>query len=373
MTQQLNPDAGRQSASPLELKTFLESAILAPSPDNNQPWRFEILPDGGLRLDHDLARALPSDVLFMFSMIALGAALENLCIAARQHAWEPEVKLLLSETLAGGRQPIAVIHFHPGGHPDPLYPFLAQRVTCRKPYSRRPPPDSELDTLARAAGDVELRVHWVTERPGIRALAPLIASTDRLRFEYQSFHEELYRQLRFSAAEAERTRDGLDLRTLEVPPGTGMILRLLRSWKLTRTLNRLGLSRMLSLPSALAVWRSGAIGSITVADTAAASFLQGGRGFERLWLTAQQHGLALQPLGSLPIFLGHLEWLGGRHLNASHRQQVAALAERFRRIIPASRGRALLLLFRLGYAGAPQVRSLRRPVASVLDANPAQG
>jgi nitroreductase len=364
-------DTAQDPISPSDLRAFLESAVLAPSPDNNQPWLFAILPDGGLRLDHDLTRALPSDVHFMFSMIALGAVMENLCIAAQQHGWEPEVKPLLSDAPAGDRQPIAVIHFRRGGHPDPLYPFLAQRVTCRKPYARQPLPASLLKTLTESAAGAGVQVHWIAERAGIRRLAPLIAATDRIRFEYESFHQELYRQLRFSAAEAERTRDGLDLRTLEVPPGTALLLRMLRPWKRMRRLNRLGLSRMLTLPSAVAVWRSAAIGALTVDGPAFDSFLQGGRAFQRLWLTAQQHGLALQPLGSIPIFLGHLELLNGRHLSADHQRQLAGIAERFRSLLPESKGRILLILFRLGYAATPHIRSLRRPVSDVLESGTA--
>lgn len=368
MLQQGASDAAQHPISPELLRTFVEAAILAPSPDGNQPWRFQILPECGLRLDHDLTRALPSDVHFMFSMIALGAALENLCIAARQHAWEPDITYFPSEPASEDRQPIAALHFRRVGQPDPLYPFLAQRVTCRKPYARRAPPDTVLETIAEAAAaPTDVQIHWVTERASIRALAPLIAATDRIRFEYKSFHEELYRQLRFTAAEAERTCDGLDLRTLEVPPGAGLLLRMLRPWKRLQMLNRFGLSRILTLPSAVSVWRSGAIGAITVSNPEPASFLRGGRAFQRLWLAAQKHGLALQPLGSLPIFLGHLELLGGRHLSSKHQRQLTAIAERYLRILPASTRRFLLILFRLGYAGMPQIRSLRRPVSSVLD------
>ncbi len=368
MLEQPHSDAATDQISPNESRAFLEAAILAPSPDNNQPWHFEILPDGSVRMDHDLSRALPSDVNFMFSMIALGAALENLCIAARQHGWEPEITQLLSEPCDGDRQPVALVHFRRGGQPDPLYPYLAQRVTCRKPYSRQAPPDALLQTMTEAAAVFPgVQAHWVTERRSIRALAFLIAATDRIRFEYQSFHEELYRQLRFTAAEAEHTRDGLDLRTLEIPPGTGTLLRLLRPWKRMQRLNRLGLSRLLTLPSAVSVWRSGAIGAITVANPEPQSFLQSGRGFQRLWLTAQQQGLALQPLGSLPIFLGHMKLLGGRHLSLTHQSKLTAIEQQFRKLLPSFDQLTLTIMFRVGSAASPQIRSLRRPVPSVVD------
>ncbi|HTU89680.1 MAG TPA: hypothetical protein VMF69_06245 [Gemmataceae bacterium] len=368
-----------------ELEKLVGAAMLAPSPDNNQPWLFEEQPEGGLLLCHDLTRALPSDVHFMFSMIALGAALENLCIASRQCSWEPEVNYVLRDQASrqasssnphmhspqvGERQPIARIRFRYGGHSDPLYPLplLAQRITCRKPYSRRAPPDTLLESLTQAADNsADIQVHWLKERSAIRALSPMIAASDRVRFEYRSFHQELYRQLRFSEGEAERTKDGLDIRTLEVPPGTGLLLRFLRSWKRMQIFNWLGLSLLLTLPSALAVWRSGVIGLITVAKPTPASFLQGGRSFQRLWLTATGHGLSLQPLGSLPIFLGHLELLAGQHLDERHRRRLTRIAEEFHELLPASRNRNLLIAFRLGYSVLPKVRSLRRHPSEVMN------
>src|SRR5262245_34126354 len=76
------PSAGL-SVPHSDLQHMVEAAVLAPSPDNNQPWAFQIRENSEILLYHDVSRALPSDVGYMFSLIALGAALENLCIAAR--------------------------------------------------------------------------------------------------------------------------------------------------------------------------------------------------------------------------------------------------------------------------------------------------
>ena len=74
------------------LEELVHAASLAPSPDNNQPWRFEQNDEGELLLLHDRTRVLPSDVDDMFSRIALGAALENLCLAAGRHGWRALVR-----------------------------------------------------------------------------------------------------------------------------------------------------------------------------------------------------------------------------------------------------------------------------------------
>ena len=365
------PSNPSQQPSHIEL---VRAAVLAPTPDNNQPWRFVSEKDR-LLVHLDPSRALPSDVKSMFDLIGLGAAIENASITARQMGYEPNIEYASSTTgsaTENGSGPAVTMTFTPGGRPDPLYRQLEARCTCRKLYSTRPVAQKSLDTLADAGkGFSDVQLDWITDRSRIRALARVMAASDRIRFEYEPFHNELFRQLRFTVDEAERTRDGLDLRTLELPPGAGLMLRSLGSWSRMKWVHRLGLGRLLTVPSALSVCKSGAIGVISVAEPTSASFLQGGRAFERIWLAAQAETLALQPLGSLSIFSAHLEILGGEKLSQRHKERIGRLIDRFGKLAPMATGRTLLILFRLGHSAPPRHRSLRRPAEEVL--GPAAG
>jgi hypothetical protein len=355
--------------APAELRSFVGAATLAPSPDNNQPWLFDVRADGVL-VCHDPARALPSDVDSMFSLIGLGAAVENLCVAARQGGWEPAVEFLGARPWAGESpfaDTVALVRFRPGAGPDPLAPFLVGRATCRKPYRRRPVPGPALRALEKElAGFAELALHWTSDGASLRALAGLVAAADRVRFEYQPFHEELYRQLRFSREEAEGTRDGLDVRCLEIPPAAAAVLHWLRPWNRMRALNRLGLSRLLSIQSAWLTWRTGTIGLLTTAAPTREGYFRAGRGLERVWLKATELALAFHPLGSIPIFFARLFRQAGEGLTGNHRGALTRLVRPFYGLFPAARGRALVLLIRLGEAGPPVVRSLRRPEREVI-------
>ena len=148
------------------------------------------------------------------------------------------------------------------------------------------------------------------------------------------------------------------------------MLRSLRSWPLVQTLNRVGLSRLLTLPSAALVRRSGAIGVLTVARPTAAAFLDAGRALERLWLTTTDLGLSLHPLGSLPIFVGHHELLGGRSLDKRHANLAAELSRDLRAMFSAIAGKTLVMVFRVGTSTTTPARSLRRPVEDVLGSAP---
>ena len=362
-----------EPAAELPAAELVRAATLAPSPDNNQPWRFE-LRGGRLAVFADAARGLPSDAEGMFCLLALGAAVENICIAARALGHAPIVNCLATRPpldAAAASEPVAEISFERREFEperDPLADQISQRCTCRRPFDRRTIEAEKLDRLAAAAcqlGDV--RVDWLSGREQLSAMARLVAAGDRIRFEHQPFHAELYRQLRFSRSAAERTQDGLDLRSLELPAGGGLVLRLLRSWPVLSGLNRLGFSRLLTLSSAKLVRRCGAVGAISAPEVEGAgrlaNYLTAGRALERLWLTAGGEGLSLHPLGSLPIFMRPSSQ---RNALPRHRALCEQISQEFAALVQGSRGRATTILFRIGYSEPPRVRSLRRAVGDVL-------
>ncbi|HWB13939.1 MAG TPA: hypothetical protein VG826_32225 [Pirellulales bacterium] len=393
------PPTGRASA-PMTLPELdlVRAAVKAPSPDNNQPWLFRF-DRGKLLVYEDPARRLPSDVCSMFSFLGLGAAVENVVIESSRHGLTADVTCLarsLPLPLGEGRgeggpnrhrpgagkseplqnqvscdMPVAEIRFSPGAEPDGLAAVLEARCTNRYGYLRQPVPGEALDRMVAAATRFDgCSVTWLTERRSIRRISKLVAVADRLRFERAEFHAELFRQLRLTPDEAECTRDGLDLRTLGLPLGAGLMLRSLRSWPLVRALNRVGLSRMLTLPSAALTRKSGAIGVLTVARPVGMAFFDAGRALERLWLTATDLRLALHPLGSLPIFVGHHELLSRQLLGTRHTSLAADLSRAFRTLLPAAGGRTLVMVFRVGTSTATPTRSLRRPVEDVLSSAP---
>jgi hypothetical protein len=70
--------------------------------------------------------------------------------------------------------------------------------------------------------------------------------------------------------------------------------------------------------------------------------------------------------GSLPIFLAHHEQTGGSLLLPAHQRRVARIADGLRRLVPQIERRPLAMLFRLGSAAAPTIRSLRLSIDDVM-------
>ena len=106
---------------------------------------------------------------------------------------------------------------------------------------------------------------------------------------------------------------------------------------------------------------SSAAGLITTADTSPISFLHVGRAFQRLWLTATQERLALQPMTAvvflqLKSIVGDFQGLTPAQIAVANslRDKLTGLYSFAKESIPA-------MHFRIGYCTAPSGRTIRRP------------
>lgn len=349
----------------------VEAAILAPSAENTQPWHFHS-EGNGLLICLDESRVLASDVDSMLDLTSLGTCLENAVIAARQSGYEPTVTTKFNSWETRQQEnllPVAKLDFSEPGAVDPLFAHLATRCTSRR-MQRTPIATQQLEEIYRSISTFSaVQLDWITDPGDVREIAQLAGIGNRIRFEYEPFHQEFYNNVRGSQRAAESTRDGLDLATLQLPIGVAGILNFLRKWPRMRAANRLGFSRSVARQAAAEVRSSGALGVLTVDDPTPESFLCGGRALQRLWLTATANQLGLHPTAALPVFLAYAERTDGSRLLPKHHRMAQGMHDRFNRLFPQLRGRTVQMVFRLGYANQPKVRSLRRSATDVLDFN----
>ena len=349
---------------------IVEAAVLAPSAENLQPWQFQV-EDDSLVVSLDRSRQLASDVDQMLGLTAIGTCIENAVVAASTEGLRADVDFL-AESLRSRSTPdylpIARLGFLDGGVPDPLAAFIESRCTSRRMDPRREVAEGMLRELVQSCREhSDVTVHWVNAEQ-LWEFAELVGIGNRIRFEHRPFHEELYGSLRFTADEARRTRDGLDVATLQLPFGVASIMHVLRTWYRMKWANIAGFSRGVARQATQEVIRSGVVGFLTVPVPNIEHFVQGGRALERLWLTATQLGLCFHPTASLPVFLAHAR-AGGHQLLPGHRQLAEGMSERFYRLFPSLAGRTIQMAFRIGYGPKPPVRTLRRPLTAVLDLN----
>ena len=347
-----------------QIDSILRAASLAPSPDNNQPWGFGS-GDGEVQVYHRRDRAVLSDVRDLFSWLAIGAAVENIVLAAGAEGLSAEVEyhLPVHETESG--EHVATIRLGPGGEADPLADRIEARHTNRQPFTTGVPDPAALEQIRSSIRAKACELLWIAERPLIKRVAKLVATADRVRFEDRRFHDELHGMLRFTEEEVEERRDGLDIRTLEVPRPLWGVLKFLRPWRRMRVANFLGASRSFARISGKQARSTGALGLLVTGDETDEGFLEAGRSLQRTWLAATAEDLAFHTLGSLPLFLLKLD-VDRAAFTPKHALRLDRVAAALREAVPETADRRPIMLFRLGTPKAPpSARSTRYPPDAV--------
>ena len=334
--------------SPIEAaRALIGAAVLAPSYWNAQPWRFEVDP-AEVRMVLDPSRTLPaSDPDERFARMSLGAALENMLVAARAWGQQPNVRYLPYGAPRPGQPLVAAsITWHPGERPRDrlLYSALAERRTNSRPYDGRAitlPSRSQL--LTQASDDV--RVHWLDDRADVRAIAGIVHDATEASLNDRRAQAERMLWLRSSDEQSRRRGDGVTPERI----GLGGPARWLAGRALDPESHFFGWGAS-SLAKDLRdlVRSAGAVALFTTTRPESAlldnpSWILAGQAYERFALRAATLGIAQQPLAA-PI--------------ESERHR-AVIARRF-----GAAGEEPLLLVRLGHAKRPDPTP-RRGVALV--------
>jgi nitroreductase len=306
-------------------RALVGAAVLAPSDWNSQPWRFEV-EASSLRLVPDPARLLPrTDPDGRGVMVSLGAALENLLVAARAYGLRPTVNYFPR----GATGPVAEVVWAGGDQKRDLGLFAAipARRTNRRNYDGR---GLLPDTRAQLTAQVPegLALHWLDDRDAIRTVAKLAHDSQRELLEDRAIAGEQYRWMRFGN-DARRRGDGVPIESLE--------LGVVTSWMARRYFNpRSWFARFGPEHAARevrdGVRSAGSLALLTAPRRDSTTWLMGGQAFERFALQAAALGLALQPV-SAPI---------------ARERYRPALLKAFE-----ATGEEPLVLARLGHAPAP--------------------
>ena len=346
------------SLSPGFLERMARAGALAPSGDNLQPWCFDV--DGKtLLVRHDPHRDLSLfNVQHLASLIALGAVLENITIAASGEGYRADITHFPN---GQERELIAKVRFETGAERDLLADFLDKRCTNRKPYAARPIDSEVMKRLSSASTPFPtIGISWVQDKTRLKQLGQIIARADRLIFENPLIHAHLFSTIRWNQAEVESTRDGLPIKSLELGQAGSLAFRFLKSWSVVNFLNFFGFSKAAALNSVNLMRFCSAAGLVTAPDTSPRAFLQAGRAFQRVWLQASKEDLALQPMTAVVFFQLRSRLADLKGLSPDQIQISDGLRHDLELFFVLTQTSVPAMLFRIGYAAAPSARTIRR-------------
>ncbi|RNC67959.1 MAG: nitroreductase [Desulfuromonadales bacterium] len=345
-------------------REVLEAAVLAPSGDNCQPWRFVI--------DGDVIRVfnIPDKDTSLFNLrqrasyVAHGALLENLTIAASAFGYTPDIVLFPD---SNAPNLVAVVRMNKGNTTaDPLYPWIPRRCTNRSRYKGGALTDNETNALLASADRVPAGKVVLTGSDQEKAeVANVIALNDQLIFENEYLHAFLYEHVRWNDREARELADGLDIKTLELAPPDSFAFPLLKSWPLVSFLKKFGVPRIIGGSARRLALSASAIGVVAVPGTGDTESISAGRLIERVWLEATKLDLSFQLMTGITLLMRRVLDRETENLSPQHVEQIkkayGILASRF-----GIEDGSLFIMFRVGRSAPPSARSLRIALEQVV-------
>ena len=352
------PSRGRGPAPEREeLRFIVACASTAPSGGNMQPWRFEA--DGDvIRAWIDPTRSSLLDFRHRAALLALGAAREAAEIGARALGFEPQAR----PVAGGGAAWELALRRSTRTRDAAQVELLWRRCSNRRTGATHAIARAELAALAGRGAPLDTRI---VAGDALTELGSALGALDRVRLLSSRLRCDLIGELRFSAAEAQASRDGIDVASLELDGADLAAMDVLRTGAGMELLA--GLDRGWGLGNGARDAFATSAGAIVLRAAAVdrGALLEAGRGLLRLWLEATRRGLAIHPWGSPFLFQRLFE--DRDSLEGWERTALTRAAGAFARLVGLERDRPVMLILRVSRGAPPSVRSLRRPVDEVLE------
>jgi hypothetical protein len=339
------------------LHQILNAGIQAPSAENVHYFWLEVGESTVTLHANTYTSWLTRPDLKMLALMSFGAVIENITLRAKAlgfmtHAiWRFDSARVVELSWQTVKPDV-----------DPLEGFISTRHTNRRFYQRAPVANSVLDYISAAGNSVpNAHVHWLSKGPQRNLALSLIRIAETERFRRRGLHHEMFSAIRFKHGWKGTVSEGLPPAALQVEVPMRWPFTLLRHWGLMHAATALGAHKALGLrsgylPCALAPHLGLLISSASSQD---AAYVQAGRALERLWLAAEQHGLAFQPMAAATVLSQQIsapDWVSAITQNRLSKGLQTLGAE-----VDASNPAAKpCMFFRLGRASAPTAVAGRR-------------
>jgi molybdopterin/thiamine biosynthesis adenylyltransferase len=335
---------------------MVAAAVRAPSGGNAQPWHIEATPNA-VTISVAPQHKSMMDVGFRASAVAVGAAVFNARVVAAAHRVLGPAEYFESEDQA----PLRVIVRLSGGYDEDLarlFPALGSRETNRHRGAVQDISPDAAAALHEAAVSEGARLELLTSRSDIELVAALFAAADRIRYLTPALHADMASELRWPGDDS--ADSGIDVRSLELDPDEMLALDILRRPEVMAMLAEWDAGAVLGADTRGRLTASSALAVVTVRGRSLIDYARGGSAVEAVWLTAQQHGYAVQPVS--PVFLYARTDDEVERLSPAFAASLRSLQSDFRRVARTAEDEDHVLVLRLAHAPAASVRSRRRAV-----------
>lgn len=282
-----------------EIEKILLAGLQAPSGENCQPWEFEVH-DNSIEIYNVPERDQSLyNIEQKGSLVAHGALLENISIAASNFGFETAISLFPDEN----QNHVATVVIQKNdASKTSLYKYIPLRSTNRKSYKTEPLAENAVNQLRTLALEAGTNLHWLQDPAKKQRVAEAASLNEQLIFQNKYLHTFFFNHIRWTEKENKEVSNGFFIDTLELKPEQRAMFKVLKFWNILKFLNIFGFSNVIAKENAKTYANSASFGLITLRDRSTQSYVAAGRTLERVWLTATSLGLSIQPLTGVLFF-----------------------------------------------------------------------
>lgn len=350
------------------LMRILELGRWAPSGDNTQPWRFEIVDDERIVVHgHDTRADCVYDFAGRASQLAHGALLETLRLAGGRFGLSMRWSL---RTPVVEHAPVYELVFTPGAATladDPLQSCIESRTVQRRAMRTTPLEDGDRRALEAAVG-TDYTLSFLEGFGERLAVARLLWDNAYLRLtcpEAYKVHRAIIEW------RARYSKDRIPEQAVGVDPATARLMEwVMQKWSRVEFFNRYLFGTVapriqLDVLPALACAAHVLMRPRRSMD-GLLGHVEAGIALQRLWLAASARGLLLQPEMTPVIFRWYARSGTPISARASIDEGARRLAGRFEHLVGGREDEPFAFFCRIGRSATPRSRSLRKDLDELM-------
>lgn len=346
---------------------LISAAAQAPSWYNCQPWKFAVK-DNSIELILDCSRDQSFYDWGRFnSLLACGAAVRNIQIAAKCRGIQTSSEFFPNATDQSVIASIA-LSFGNAAIPDEMDLAMETSIWTRHTntlfFDNTPLASNELENLINPInGNSGISLQLLSGAKDKEKVFSAAAYAEQIRFSRRDLHEQLHRMIRWNDQQAYADKTGYTLPSMGACGFGKNFFRITKPWKMMQLMNCFGAYKSQAKRACQGLTHCAAIGLLTVKGQTSYDLLNAGLTVQDIWLRTTALGLDLQAHNTIMQF--YWAWiLGGAKLYSAKEQQTLEtafqlLADAFPSINFES-GEMGVFLFRVGRGEPVKGYTLRR-------------
>lgn len=346
---------------------LVTAACMAPSGGNFQPWKW-VFTNGRLLL----VNAYDANLTFLGtanlpSLVAFGAAIENLLLKADELGLEAHYTAF---PFSERKELIALFEFASSlsisTTSQKRRACIGLRLTNRNLGKREQLDERNILQLKHIEQEIPgADLRFYTEEEQLNEIAEVLGEVEKIRLLEEMGHRDFVHEIRWTAQENDRKKDGVDLRTLDITNAERVGLQVARDKNIIDLLNQWNGGGAFKKLTKKSIDSASAIGVISMPANSGMDYLNGGRLLQKVWLEANASGIAFQPVSSSLFVYARLFESKGEGLSEKGRKALLELRPRFEKALGIVPTRKEIFIFRLCKADEPKIKSLRKPLEEV--------